>query len=135
MAREVNSSPRFVVSIKDTRRREDKNGKEYTVYVLELEDLGITPPAVWSLEKRFKEFEKLYCELVEWFGKKEVPKLPPKKLRNMGEEFIAQRKAALQGFLTECFANAKISNAVPLINWIQIRTIKGLSWDEYYDIL
>jgi hypothetical protein len=58
----------------------------------------------WDLEKRYSEFYNLHQTLAK--RKKYLPKFPPKKLKNMKDQVIEERKEALAKYMNDlmhCF--------------------------------
>lgn len=73
----------------------------------------------WDVEKRYSEFYNLHQLLSK--KKKHLPKFPPKKLKNMKEEVIEERKEALAKYMNELLNHFNIFADMEVCNFISMK--------------
>ena len=74
----------------------------------------------WNVRRRFKDFDVLYNNLCQAYGKAIVPPVPPKQLvKNESAEFLQRRTQLLASFLAGVMADKLLSMSAELCAFLE----------------
>lgn len=91
--------------------------EDYIEYTILIKD---STGDTWHTSQRYKYLRQIYRELRDKFGKDKLPRFPPKKLiGNTKENFILQRRAALEIFFNNVLNLYNLNDMEPLQRFLQ----------------
>lgn len=92
-----------------------KDSKPYTVYCIELFVSG----KCFKIDRRYSEFYELHRKLLK---KKtyQLGTLPPKKLKNLNQKLIEQRRTSLESYLQQTLRTVGLDKTVELNEFLNL---------------
>ena len=95
-----------------------KSGQPFTMYSVEVYSNGRSH----FVDRRYRDFHELHCELKKSLDTSSLPDFPPKKLRNLSPRVIEERRLLLEKYLQSVLSNSMIHPS--------LQTFLGLSSDS-----
>ena len=130
----------FVVSVRRHVEMEDKAGKAYTAYEVQV-TVHSLPDESWTVLRRFQEFHELHSSLLASAAKDALPPLPPKDgvtsiFTKHTEHFLAGRQESLDAYVRSLSSASKIWAEAAFLRFLdhsdELETFRKL--EEYLSI-
>lgn len=104
----------LLISIPSSKQKQCKNGR-YTAYCIESYLNG----KCHKVDRRYSEFFELHRTLKKC-SHHQLPNLPPKKVRNLSQKFIEQRRNSLEEYLKHLLKNVGLDKAKELNDFLNV---------------
>ncbi|XP_071964637.1 sorting nexin-24-like isoform X2 [Antedon mediterranea] len=113
------------VTVPSFKQISEEDEKPYTVYQINVLVGGRTH----FIEKRYREFHALHKQLKKTI---ETPEFPPKKVRQLSNKGLEQRRTLLEGYIQGILDRDLVPRS--LLTFLRVKNFKTASYDSLDDI-